>query len=42
MKTQGRLPKVTIIACICKLIVVLNTMLKNETRWGRKSAPSIY
>lgn len=42
LKAQGKLPKVAIIACMRKLIVVLNTMLKNETRWGRKSAPSIY
>ncbi len=34
LKAQGKLPKVAIIACMRKLIVVLNTMLKNETRWG--------
>jgi transposase len=29
---------VAIIACMRKLIVVLNTMLKNETRWGENMA----
>ncbi len=38
LKAQGKLPKVAIIACMRKLIVVLNTMLKNETRWGEKMA----
>jgi len=38
LKAQGKLPKVAIIACMRKLIVVLNTMLKNETRWGENMA----
>ncbi|MBA4501749.1 IS110 family RNA-guided transposase [Marinobacterium marinum] len=38
LKAQGKLPKVAIIACMRKLIVVLNTMLKNETRWGENIA----
>lgn len=38
LKSQGKLPKVAIIACMRKLIVVLNTMLKNETRWGENMA----
>jgi len=38
LKAQGKLPKVAIIACMRKLIVVLNTLLKNEERWCEKSA----
>ena len=38
LKVQGKQPKVAIIACMRKLIVVLNTMLKNETRWGENMA----
>ncbi|WP_354412093.1 IS110 family transposase [Marinobacterium sp. MBR-111] len=38
LKAQGKQPKVAIIACMRKLIVVLNTMLKNETRWGENMA----
>jgi transposase len=38
LKAQGKLPKEAIIACMRKLIVVLNTMLKNETRWGENMA----
>jgi transposase len=38
LKAQGKLPKVAIIACMRKLIVVLNTMLKNETRWCENMA----
>ncbi len=38
LKAQGKLPKVAIVACMRKLIVVLNTMLKNETRWGENMA----
>ncbi|WP_027855515.1 IS110 family transposase [Marinobacterium litorale] len=38
LKAQGKLPKVAIIACMRKLIVVLNTLLKNEERWCEKTA----
>ncbi len=38
LKAQGKLPKVAIIACMRKLIVVLNTMLKNEELWRQKTA----
>ena len=38
LKAQGKLPKVAIIACMRKLIVVLNTMLKNEELWRHKTA----
>ncbi|MBR9829372.1 MAG: IS110 family transposase [Oceanospirillales bacterium] len=38
LKTQGKLPKVAIIACMRKLIVVLNTLLKNEEVWCQKTA----
>ncbi|PSL15107.1 transposase, partial [Marinobacterium halophilum] len=38
LKAQGKLPKVAIIACMRKLIVVLNTLLKNEEVWCQKTA----
>ncbi|SIQ52762.1 IS110 family transposase, partial [Marinobacterium stanieri] len=38
LKAQGKLPKVAIIACMRKLIVVLNTMLKNEELWRHRTA----
>lgn len=38
LKGAGKLPKVALIACMRKLIVILNTMLKNEERWNEKSA----
>ncbi len=38
LKAVGKLPKVALIACMRKLIVILNTMLKNEERWNEKSA----
>ncbi|KEA64089.1 Transposase [Marinobacterium lacunae] len=38
LKALGKLPKVAIIACMRKLIVVLNTLLKNEERWCENTA----
>ena len=38
MKAAGKLPKVALIACMRKLIVTLNTMVKNGTRWGENLA----
>ncbi len=38
LKAQGKLLKVAIIACMRKLIVVLNTMLKNEELGRHKTA----
>lgn len=37
LKASGKLPKVALIACMRKLIVILNTMVKNEERWSSKS-----
>ncbi len=34
LKASGKLPKVALIACMRKLIVILNTMVKNEERWS--------
>ncbi len=34
LKSAGKLPKVAITACMRKLIVILNTMIKNGTHWG--------
>jgi transposase len=33
LKAQGKLPKVALIACMRKMIVVLNTMVKNQEPW---------
>jgi transposase len=33
LKAQGKLPKVIIVACMRKLLVILNTMVKNNSHW---------
>jgi transposase len=33
LKAQGKIPKVALIACMRKMIVVLNTMIKNQESW---------
>lgn len=33
LKAQGKIPKVALIACMRKMIVVLNTMVKNQEPW---------
>jgi len=33
LKAQGKIPKVAIVACMRKMIVVLNTMVKNQESW---------
>ena len=33
LKAAGKLPKVALIACMRKLIVILNTMIKNQQQW---------
>ena len=38
LKAQGKLPKVALIACMRKMIVVLNTMVKNQEPWREKMA----
>ena len=38
LKAAGKLPKVALIACMRKMIVTLNTMMKNGTRWGENYA----
>lgn len=38
LKAAGKLPKVALVACMRKLIVILNTMLKNEELWCEKTA----
>lgn len=38
LKATGKLPKVALIACMRKLIVILNTMIKNEELWREKIA----
>lgn len=36
LKESGKQPKVALIACMRKLIVILNTMMKNNTQWETK------
>lgn len=38
LKAQGKLPKVALIACMRKMIVVLNTMIKNQESWRGEMA----
>ena len=33
LKAAGKMPKIALIACMRKLIVILNTMLKSEELW---------
>ncbi|MCE9677765.1 IS110 family transposase [Shewanella sp. AS1] len=37
LKAAGKMPKVALIACMRKLIVILNTMLKSEELWCTKN-----
>lgn len=39
LAAQGKKPKVIIAACMRKLLVILNTMLKNNTPWKTSSLP---
>ncbi len=38
LKAQGKIPKVALIACMRKMIVVLNTMVKNQEPWRKNMA----
>ena len=38
LKAQGKIPKVALIACMRKMIVVLNTMVKNQEPWRGEMA----
>lgn len=38
LKAQGKLPKVALIACMRKMIVMLNTMVKSQEPWRKKTA----
>ncbi|WP_394133359.1 IS110 family RNA-guided transposase [Marinobacter nauticus] len=38
LKAQGKIPKVALIACMRKMIVVLNTMIKNQESWRAEMA----
>jgi transposase len=33
LKAAGKLPKVALVACMRKLIVILNTMVKKQQQW---------
>jgi len=34
LKAKGKLPKVCLVACMHKLLIILNAMLKNKIRWS--------
>jgi transposase len=36
LKSQGKKFKVVVTACMRKLLVILNTMVRNETLWKAK------
>lgn len=38
LKKAGKPPKVVIVACMRKLLTIMNTMLKNNTPWNPKNA----
>jgi len=38
LESQGKLPKVILVACMRKLLVILNTMVKTNTHWIPKVA----
>ena len=38
LKAQGKIPKVALIACMRKMIVVLNTMIKKQESWRAEMA----
>ena len=38
LEAQGKLPKVVLVACMRKLLVILNTMVKTNTHWNPKNA----
>ena len=38
LEGQGKLPKVILVACMRKLLVILNTMVKTNTHWNPKTA----
>jgi transposase len=35
----GKLRKVALVACMRKLLVILNAMVRNGTRWNQEIAP---
>ena len=38
LAAQGKSPKVVLVACMRKLLVILNTMIKTNTHWENKTA----
>ena len=38
LEAQGKLPKVILVACMRKLLVILNTLVKTNTPWNPQSA----
>jgi transposase len=37
LEAQGKLPKVILVACMRKLLVILNSMVKTNTHWNHES-----
>ena len=38
LEAQGKLPKVILVACMRKLLVILNSMVKTNTHWNHETA----
>jgi transposase len=38
LKAAGKAPKVVLVACMRKLLTIMNTMIKNNTPWSPKTA----
>jgi transposase len=38
LRRAGKLPKVALTACMHKLLIILNAMIKNRTRWHSTAA----
>jgi len=38
LKAAGKRPKVAIVACMCKMIVILNSVVRNGTPWEENMA----
>jgi transposase len=34
LRDKGKAPKVTLVACMRKLLTILNAMIKHKTRWS--------
>jgi transposase len=42
LRTAGKRPKVAIVACMRKFLVILNAMVKSGTRWNSEAHPGLH